>query len=62
MKDLGFTKASIAVDETETDNQRLYERLGFTRKIKDSYVDPCCVDEQMKPKACGKIYLLEKVL
>lgn len=60
IKDMGFKAATIGVDETETDNIRLYKRLGFTEKIKDSFVDPCNVDERQIPNSCGKFWLLRK--
>ena len=62
IKKLGYKNVTIAVDENEPDNLRLYQRLGFIRKVKDCYYDPCNVDEWMKSKPCGKIYLLEKEL
>ncbi|WP_234119332.1 hypothetical protein [Clostridium hydrogenum] len=46
----------------ETDNIRLYKRMGFTEKIKDSFVDPCNVDEKQMPNSCEKIWLLGKNL
>ena len=62
LKDCGFTSVTIGVDETEEDNQRLYRRLGFNTKIKDCYIDPCDVDEMMKPKSCSCYWLLCKEL
>lgn len=62
IKDMGFENATIGVDETETDNIRLYNRMGFTEKLKYSSVDPCNVDENQKPNSCEKFWLLRKNL
>lgn len=58
----GFGLATIGVDSTEEQNIRLYHRLGFTKKIKDCFEDPCDVDEDMRPKACECYWLLKKEL
>lgn len=62
IKNMGFEIATIGVDETETDNIRLYKRIGFTEKIKDSFVDPCNLDENQMPNSCEKFWLLRKNL
>ncbi|MEG2917910.1 MAG: GNAT family N-acetyltransferase [Clostridium sp.] len=62
IKELGFKAVTIGVDETETDNLRLYKRIGFTQKIKDSFSDPCNVDDNQIPNACEKFWLLKKQL
>ena len=62
MKDMGLKIATIGVDETETNNIRLYKKMGFTEKVKDSFVDPCNVDENQMPKTCDKFWLLRKNL
>ena len=59
---MGFETATIGIDETETDNIRLYKRMGFIEKIKDSFVDPCNVDENQMPNSCDKFFLLRKKL
>ena len=56
----GIKIVTIGVDETEEANVRLYHRLGFLDKIKDCYVDPCDVDENMQAKPCGKYWLLKR--
>lgn len=62
IKDMGFETATIGVDETETDNLRLYKRIGFIDKVKDSFVDPCNIDEDQCPNSCEKFWLLRKNL
>lgn len=62
LKDMGFEAATIGVDETEIDNIKLYRRMGFTEKIKDSFVDPCNVDKNQIPNSCEKFWLLRKKL
>lgn len=62
IKDMGFNTATIGVDETKTDNIRLYKRMGFIKKVKDSFVDPCDVNENQMPKTCNKFWLLSKNL
>ena len=62
LKGRGFLGATIGVDETEESNIRLYHRLGFDRKIKDCFADPCAVDEDMSPKAVPCFWLLHKEL
>lgn len=62
LKEKGVTIGTIGVDETEERNIRLYNRLGFTDKIKDCFVDPCAVDKEMKPKPCPCFWLLSKNL
>ena len=49
LKQLGFSKVTIGVDSNEPQNIRLYQRLGFLRKIKDCHYDPCGMDENMQP-------------
>ncbi len=62
LKACGFQCVTIGVDETEEANIRLYERLGFNTKIKDCYIDPCDMDDEMKPKACSCYWLLSRNL
>lgn len=62
IKDMGFETATIGVDETEIDNIRLYKRMGFTKTVKDSFVDPCNVDKNQTPNSCNKFWLLRKNL
>ena len=41
-------------------NILLYERLGFTEKIKDCYEDPCAMDDEMRQEHCSCFWLLQK--
>lgn len=58
----GIKTLTIGVPPDEADNVRLYRRLGFNRKIKDCFEDPCAVDENMKPKPDEMFWLLAKDL
>ena len=49
LKQMGFRKATIGVESDESQNIRLYRRLGFHTKIKDCHYDPCGLDENMQP-------------
>lgn len=62
LKQQGIKKVTIGVDETEDANYRLYKRLGFDNKIKDSYIDPCNVDGKRNPQKCDCFWLLSKDL
>lgn len=62
IKAQGYRTVTIGVDETEEANIRLYHRLGFQRKIKDCYRDPCARDNDMEPKPCSCFWLLSKDL
>lgn len=62
IKDSGFSSVTIGVDKTEEANVRLYKRFGFTNKIKDCYIDPCDMDDEMKPKECPCFWLLSNNL
>ena len=50
LKDNGFHKAAIGVAGNEPANIKLYQKLGFTSKIKDCHYDPCGMDDNMQPK------------
>ena len=50
LKEKGFRRATIGVNRDETQNLRLYRRLGFTSKVKDCFYDPCGMDENMQPE------------
>ncbi len=56
LKDRGYCRATIGADEER--NMRLYQRLGFTAKIRDCYIDPCAMDENMRPEKVSKGYCL----
>lgn len=60
IKDLGYQRVSIGVDTTDIANIRLYERLGFTIKVKECAEDPCDRDENMQLKSCPSFWLLHK--
>lgn len=62
LKSIGFVSVTIGVDETETDNIRLYKRMGFSEEIKDCFIDPCNLDENQSPSSCEKFWLLQKRL
>ena len=47
LKFKGFRRATIGVNDER--NENLYRALGFTAKIKDCYIDPCAMDENMCP-------------
>ena len=52
----GFLHATIGADDAR--NERLYRRMGFARKVKDCFFDPCAMDENMRPARVGGGYLL----
>ena len=62
LKSEGVKTVTIGVAPDETDNVRLYRRLGFNDKIKDCFFDPCAMDENMKPKPDELFWLLKKEL
>lgn len=43
----GFRQATIGAGEER--NLRLYRRMGFTKEIKECFLDPCARDERMQP-------------
>ena len=47
LKTAGFRNVTIGVDDDR--NERLYRRIGFDKKVKDCYFDPCARDEKMQP-------------
>ena len=47
LKSVGFRYATIGVSEER--NKKLYNRLGFTKIVKDCYIDPCAMNESMMP-------------
>ena len=60
LRERGFSRATIGADDER--NERFYRRMGFDRKVKDCFIDPCAMDSDMQPEHCGKFCLLEKVL
>ncbi len=63
LKEMGFRNVTIGVGQDEPRNLRLYQRFGFTTKIKDCHYDPCGMDENMQPQYEETVWwLLEKEL
>ena len=62
LTDMGYIYTTIRVEPEETANIRLYNRLGFTEKVKALTVDPCAVDGDFKPVLCKEYFLLKKIL
>ncbi len=62
LKSSGFQHATIGVGLREERNQRIYHHMGFSRKIKQCYFDPCAMDENMNPKCDEGFWLLTKQL
>ena len=60
LRDMGFLRATIGVSDRR--NEELYRRMGFDRKIKDCYFDPCAVDEDMRPLPVEGYQLLARDL
>jgi ribosomal protein S18 acetylase RimI-like enzyme len=62
LSDLGYSYAAIGVEPEEIANIKLYNKLGFTEKLKTLSVDPCDVDSEFKPAPCKEYCLLKKKL
>jgi len=62
LKQNGFSQVTIGVDESESQNLRLYQKLGFVHEIKKCSVDPICVDEKQNPIPMSEFLLLAKYL
>lgn len=63
LKSRGFRRATVGVNGDEERNQRLYRRLGFGRKVKDCFSDPCARGADMLPVPEEEgFWLLEKEL
>jgi len=58
----GFTDVTIGVSESEAENIRLYQRLGFTAEVKRYSQDPICVNSDKSPVATAEFLLLSKYL
>jgi ribosomal protein S18 acetylase RimI-like enzyme len=58
----GFQYATIGVGLREERNQRIYDHMGFSKKIKICYFDPCAMDENMNPQQDEGFLLLSKQL
>ena len=62
LKSKNFSFANIGVGTDEEKNQKMYEHMGFNRKIKECFFDPCARDKDMKPAADDGFILLSKKL
>ena len=62
LRALGFRRATIGVGFDEERNIEMYRRMGFDRKIKDCFADPCAMDEHMRPMPDEGFMLLAKEL
>lgn len=60
LKNRGFLRATIGVDDER--NEKLYHRMGFTEEIKECRLDPCAMDENMRPESVGGFLLLSRDL
>lgn len=58
----GFRYVTIGVEKGDEANLRLYRRHGFSVTIKECRLDPCFMDEEMRPRACPCFLLLSKTL
>jgi len=58
----GFTDVAIGVNESEKQNIRLYQKLGFTTEVKRYSLDPICVNSDKSPVATAEFLLLSKYL
>ena len=50
MRNRGFKTVTIGVNKDEPENIRLYERLGFSERVKECHYDPCGLDEKGQPE------------
>ena len=62
LKSKNFSFATIGVGMDEENNQKMYEHMGFSRKIKECFFDPCARDKDMKPAVDEGFILLSKEL
>lgn len=62
LSELGFRYATIGVESREQANVRLYERMGFTERIKTTELNLCDVDENYCPTQYPEYWLLRKTL
>jgi ribosomal protein S18 acetylase RimI-like enzyme len=62
LRELGFIYAVIGVEPDKDSNIKLYNRLGFTEKIKSLRLNPCDVDENNMPTEGLEYILLRKAL
>ncbi len=62
IKSSGFARVTIGVSPDEERNLKLYKNLGFNNIVKECFIDPCAIDENMKPKKDNGFLLLSKEL
>ncbi|NLO40793.1 MAG: GNAT family N-acetyltransferase [Ruminiclostridium sp.] len=62
LSELSFRYATIGVEPHEKANVRLYERMGFTEKIKTCHINLCDVDKNYRPTHYPRYRLLRKTL
>ena len=62
LRSIDFRRASVGVGFDERRNIEMYRRMGFDRKIKDCFADPCAMDEHMRPMPDEGFMLLAKEL
>ena len=62
LKSKNFSFATIGVGMDEENNQKMYKHMGFYRKIKECFFDPCARDRDMKSAADEGFILLSKEL
>jgi len=57
-----WDKRTIGVGMEEEGNKKMYDHMGFNRKIKECFFDPCARDKDMKPAADEGFISLSKEL
>ena len=63
LKANGYCRATIGVDRDDPRNRDFYRRMGFTKKVKICYYDPCGLDKNGHPLFEEEgWYLLQKEL
>ncbi len=62
LKSKNFSLATIGVGMDEEGNKKMYDHMGFNRKIKECFFDPCARDKDMKPAADEGFILMSKEL
>lgn len=62
LKELGFSYASVGVNESEESNMRLYKKLGFTQLIRKCSYDVICLDENENQISTEEYLLIKKEL
>ena len=62
LKELEFKYVTIGVEKHETENMRLYQRLGLIAEVGSFKFDPCDLDKNCSPITCKEFILLKKAL